>query len=305
MISKDKIERINELARKKKEGNPLTPAEIAEQKELRQEYLAAVRENLRSQLEIIEIVDPLPEKEYTEEDLTHIAEMTEKLGKEYEATMQGEQALSQGDKDAITEAGNPANPTGEAGRQMVERMNESHGDLTDWALGYFELQADSTVLDVGCGGGAALQKISKLAPEGNLFGLDYSEVSIEAAAELNAEDVESGKLTLVRSSVSDMPFKDESFDRIITVESYYFWPDFETDMQEIFRVLKPGGKFLLVAEMYLADDLDERHLEMARKYNLRNLSAEEFMDTFTATGYKESTIHTMEDTYWICVEGNK
>lgn len=56
MITKEKIERINELARKKKEGF-LTEEEADEQMTLRAEYISAVRTNLKSQLDNIEIVD--------------------------------------------------------------------------------------------------------------------------------------------------------------------------------------------------------------------------------------------------------
>lgn len=56
MITKEKIERINELARKKKTGT-LTEEETDEQMTLRVEYLEAVRKNFREQLECIEIVD--------------------------------------------------------------------------------------------------------------------------------------------------------------------------------------------------------------------------------------------------------
>lgn len=56
MISKEKIERINELARKSKTGQ-LTEEEKGEQKRLRAEYIQSFRKNLKSQLENIEIVD--------------------------------------------------------------------------------------------------------------------------------------------------------------------------------------------------------------------------------------------------------
>lgn len=56
MITKEKIERINELARIKKTGT-LTEDEQDEQMTLRAEYIAAVRKNLREQLDVIEIVD--------------------------------------------------------------------------------------------------------------------------------------------------------------------------------------------------------------------------------------------------------
>ncbi|MDR1797904.1 MAG: DUF896 domain-containing protein [Clostridiales Family XIII bacterium] len=56
MLSKEKMARINELARKKKESG-LSDDEHAEQHTLRQEYLARFRESFRAQLENIEVVD--------------------------------------------------------------------------------------------------------------------------------------------------------------------------------------------------------------------------------------------------------
>jgi uncharacterized protein YnzC (UPF0291/DUF896 family) len=56
MLTKEKIDRINELARKKKLG-PLTEEESDEQMSLRAEYLSAVRMSLKSQLDNVEIVD--------------------------------------------------------------------------------------------------------------------------------------------------------------------------------------------------------------------------------------------------------
>lgn len=56
-MKREKIDRINELARKaKSEG--LTEAEIAERDVLRKEYLAAVRENFKRTLDNIEIIEP-------------------------------------------------------------------------------------------------------------------------------------------------------------------------------------------------------------------------------------------------------
>ena len=55
-ITKEKIDRINELAKKKKEEG-LTQDESAEQKVLYREYIDAFKANLKSQLEMIEVVD--------------------------------------------------------------------------------------------------------------------------------------------------------------------------------------------------------------------------------------------------------
>lgn len=297
MINKDKIERINFLARKKK-AEGLTTEELEEQQSLRAEYLEAVRANLKSQLDSIEIMSPDYEESYTEEDKTHIAEMNEKLAVEYEDANRKERM-------SVTEAGNPRKPQGEAGKMMIERMNESHAEMTAWALDKLDLKPADKVLDVGCGGGAALKRLSGRIDSGKLYGIDYSEVSVEASKELNKADIESGKMEIHQGSVSKMPFEDNLFDAIITVESYYFWPDLEEDMREVFRVLKEGGTFMLIAEMYLNDDLDEHHIEMAKKFELRNLTVDEFKALFEKVGYKETKIHLKDGKYWICVEGKK
>ena len=56
VLEKEKIDRISELSRKSRSVG-LTEAELLEQKELREEYLAAIRKNFRAQLENIEFVD--------------------------------------------------------------------------------------------------------------------------------------------------------------------------------------------------------------------------------------------------------
>ena len=69
MITQDMIDRINELARKAK-AEGLTDEEIEERDILRKEYIAAFRQNLKAQLDMIKIVDSVEEIEQEiEEDL--------------------------------------------------------------------------------------------------------------------------------------------------------------------------------------------------------------------------------------------
>ena len=117
----------------------------------------------RQQLDSIEIMRPDYEESYTEEDKTHIAEMNEKLAVEYEDAKRKERM-------SVTEAGNPRKPQGEAGKMMIERMNESHAEMTAWALDKLNLKPTDKVLDVGCGGGAALKRLSGRIDGGRLYG---------------------------------------------------------------------------------------------------------------------------------------
>lgn len=209
------------------------------------------------------------------------------------------------DENEVTRLGNPAKPTGEAGAEMLLRMNESHFAVTGWALGFWKLKESDTVLDVGCGGGATLKRLSERITSGRLFGVDYSPVSVELSKKTNAADISSGKMTIAEGSVSALPFPENSFDKIVTVESFYFWEDPPGDLKEVLRVLKPGGDFLLAADIYGKDGLSERALENIRQYKMRNPSLAEFHALFEGAGFSEISIHTKSGTDWICVRGRK
>ena len=102
-------------------------------------------------------------------------------------------------QDEITRKGNPRKPQGEEGEQMLRRMNESHSAVTEWALSFLAFEKQDQVLDIGCGGGATLRRMSKRVPEGHLTGVDYSAVSVKLSQETNAEDIQNGKIYLLQT----------------------------------------------------------------------------------------------------------
>ena len=102
---------------------------------------------------------------------------------------------------SITELGNPAKPRGEAGEIMLKRMGVTHKNVTEWALSYLDIDGSEWVLDIGCGGGDALKKMSALITDGNLFGVDYSEISVELSKTNNKNDVESGKMEIIQADL--------------------------------------------------------------------------------------------------------
>ena len=70
-------------------------------------------------------------------------------------------------------------------------------------------------------------------------------------------------------------------------------------------MLKPGGVFLLVADIYQKEGLPQETLENIARYQLLNPTPEEFEAMFRQAGFAASRIHTKEGTNWICVEGIK
>ena len=208
-------------------------------------------------------------------------------------------------EDEITISGNPGRPVGEDGAHMLERMNESHSGVTDWALGFFRFGDTDRVLDIGCGGGAALGKMSRRVPSGQLFGIDHSPVSVGTSEKNNAGDIASGKMRIISGTVEKMPFPDDSFDKVLTVESFYFWPEPEKDLREVLRVTKRGGTFLLVADIYGRKDLSEKAKANIARYSLFNPTPEEFRVLLEGAGFTDVRIHLEEKEGWICAEGHK
>lgn len=202
-------------------------------------------------------------------------------------------------------SGNPGKPEGEDGAQMLARMNESHAPVTEWALQFLHPEGVKDLLDIGCGGGATIRCLADMAPEGKVVGVDYSPVSVQESRAYNVDLIESSRVEVVEASVEKLPFAADTFDRITTVESFYFWPDPQENLKEVRRVLKPGGRFLLIADIYGKAGLDQAVLDNIELYDLFNPSKEEFHILFRNAGFIAVKLHVKEGTDWICVEGIK
>lgn len=209
------------------------------------------------------------------------------------------------EKRSVTELGDPSRPHGEAGKEMLSGMNERHTPVTEWALSFFELSPDDCVLDIGCGGGETLRKLAEMLPEGKFTGLDHSELSVSMSIERNKSSIDAERMEIILGSVNALPFPDNSFIRIITVESFYFWPDPAEDLKEVCRVLAPDGQFLIVADIHGGAELSDEDLANIRKYGLFNPTPEEFETLLINAGFSKVIIHTRPDKTWICAEARK
>lgn len=205
----------------------------------------------------------------------------------------------------ITELGNPACPQGKYGEQMLLRMNQSHLALAKWGLGLLNVQPYDRVMDMGCGGGAALHYLAQQVPHVQLMGVDYSSVSVAKTKETNQDLIASGQLKVVRASVSELPFSAAGFDKIYGIETFYFWPNPVDDLKELLRVLKPGGTLMIINDIYETETLTLEERANMAKFDLFTPTIGEFKALFTAAGYEHIQIHTRDEEPWIAVCGEK
>ena len=196
-------------------------------------------------------------------------------------------------------------PTRWVGRLFLWVMNVSHSGVTDWGLKHVPIDKRFTILDVGCGGGRTIQKIAAIATEGMVYGIDYSEGSVAASRGKNAQLIKAGRVEIRQASVSQLPFPDDKFDLVTAVETQYYWPDLVKDMQEILRVLKPGGTLIIIAESYKGGRYDKlQGLAMGLLRSTR-LSVDEHRELFSTAGYTDVQMFEERNKGWICGIGRK
>ena len=143
---------------------------------------------------------------------------------------------------------NPALPEGETGEKMLLRMNDHHKALRDWGFSFIKWVPGMEILDVGCGGGAAIHDMLKLSEGSIVKGIDHSYKSIEISLKVNAEAIAYERCSVKKYDVMDMPYIDNAYDLVTAIETVYFWDDPKVAFGHIKRVLKPGGMFAVMAE---------------------------------------------------------
>ena len=152
-----------------------------------------------------------------------------------------------------------------------------------------------------------MSKLAAIATHGKVYGVDHSAESVAMALRTNRQWVDLARVEIREASVSRLSFSDGTFDVVTAVETHFWWPALPTDLREVLRVLKPGGRLVLIAEVYKGSEAFtskavERYSE---KTGMALLSVEEHRALFTGAGYSEVQVITEPRKGWICCIGSK
>lgn len=191
------------------------------------------------------------------------------------------------------------------GRRFLRAMNVAHSALTDWGLSHVAIGKDFAILDVGCGGGRTIAKLAEAAPEGKVCGIDYSAESVATSRRENAGAIAEGRVEIQKASVSKLPFPDGRFDLVTAIESQYYWPDPVGDMKEIRRVVKPGGRVIVILETYRGGRFGAAKGIVMTLLRSRHLTLDRHREIFSAAGFSDVQVFTEPRRGWFCGVGTK
>lgn len=194
-------------------------------------------------------------------------------------------------------------PEGRLGRIMLRTMNAGHAKMADWGMSHLPQISPENIVELGCGAGRNAGELLKRYPQAHITAVDYSPLSVEKAKEYNKAMVRAGRCSVLQEDVSALPFSHGSFDLAGAFETVYFWPGLEKCFSEVYRVLKPGGYFLISNE---SDGMDgasrkfEKIIEGMRAYTAKDLE-----EALYAAGFSEVASDHHKTRPWITVIAKK
>ena len=162
-----------------------------------------------------------------------------------------------------------------------EEMEDHHLPITEPVLPLMDLKPNDRVLDLGCGSGWLSRRIARLVPEGSVVGVDIAREMLNRA---RAASSGYANLNFMEGAADRIPCDDRFFDRAISVESAYYWPDPAASVREIFRVLDAGGSAWILINYYLENPHSHQWGPILG-VPTRLLSTEEWMRLYRDAGF--------------------
>ena len=128
---------------------------------------------------------------------------------------------------------------------MLDHLNKVNSNINRLTLSALSFSANDGFLEVGFGGGALISDVLKTHPSVRVFGVEVSALAVEFASQRFESEIRSGKVRILKSDDTGLPFEDGFVDSIASVNVIYFVADVEKEFKEAHRVLKHGGFYVL------------------------------------------------------------
>ncbi len=128
-----------------------------------------------------------------------------------------------------------------------DEMESHHSDITEQTLTLMDIQPEDRILDLGCGTGWASRRMARIATAGEVVGLDVADEMLRRA------EHSSSAFRNVRyawGSAENIPEADNTFNKVLSVESFYYYADQGKALDELCRVMAPEAKLFILINLY-------------------------------------------------------
>ena len=177
------------------------------------------------------------------------------------------------------------NQWAEAGKG--EEMEQHHISITQQTLELMNLKPGDRVLDLGCGAGWAsrllAQRVGGGTRPGQVVGLDVSDEMIRRA---RANSTAHDNIMFVVGSAQQIPWQEDFFDKVLSVESFYYYGDQGGALDEVFRVIAPSGELYILINLYKDNHYSLRWVDEL-KVPVQVKSEAEYIVLLQAHGYED------------------
>lgn len=142
-------------------------------------------------------------------------------------------------------------PHGFSGRVVGIIMAFGNADMERKAVKSLGLSGNESVLEIGFGPGVGIRQLTRRLTQGSVAGIEPSDVMIEQATRRNSRTIRDGSVDLRRGTASSLPWEAGRFDAVVSVNNVQEWPSIQGDLQEVRRVLKPGGRLVIAVHAWV------------------------------------------------------
>jgi len=157
-------------------------------------------------------------------------------------------------------------------------MEERHWHTAKHILARMPIDGGDTVLDLGTGSGYALRALRE-RDIGRGYGLDGAPAMTQNARSYTEDD----QIGFVVGDFGSLPFADDSVDHVFTMEAFYYASDPIETLEEVRRVLRPGGTFYCAVNYY-EENVHSHHWQETISVEMTRWSREEYRAAFREAG---------------------
>jgi SAM-dependent methyltransferase len=162
-----------------------------------------------------------------------------------------------------------------------ESMERGHRPVGEQAIARMQVPPEARVLDVGCGSGWATRLLAQYASQGRVTGIDISDEMVSLACETSKSFP---NVDYQIASAERLPFPDKEFTHAFSMESLYYYENIPAALGEIYRVMKPGGLFVAVVDLYWENEPTHQWIDTL-KVPVELLSIADYHSLFLDAGF--------------------